>query len=398
MSKRFIIEVYHPNNEQAGDISAFADFNGFSKEINAGLGECIIPLAKEFDYDGAEVKLDNVVKIFVSDKDTEDLNDGRVLLYSGYISLIEPQIDGMTERITIHLLGQYTRFGTDYLKDGATTTLYTDSTDGLTDTPDGDPADIGLITRAVIDRFNAENGKPLFSYNPTTIPLTSTTVHYMFQSKTYRNALDRLSSLAPAGYFFYFDEYDFVHLKPKPTTPTHIFEFGKHFASFRGEKSMETLRNAIIIWNGETDPGTLVYKYYEDATSVAQYGRRTEMHIDPGIADEASADAIAANFLGAMKQPEVKLTVTIFDNNFDDEKGYDIESIQPGDTCRFVGFNNEQLDFVEENMLIRRVDYMTDRVELTIEAVKSGLIDWQNKTSEKVEQEATNGIPASYTT
>jgi hypothetical protein len=284
------------------------------------------------------------------------------------------------------------------LKDGAATTLYTDSGDGLTATPDGDSADIGLITRAVVDRFNEENANPIFNYSPTTIPLTGTTVHYMFQSKTYRNALDKLSMLAPAGYFFYFDEYDFVHLKPKPTTPTHIFEFGKHFASFKGEKSMETLRNAIIIWNGETDPLIAVYKYYENATSVAQYGRRTETYVDPGIADEASADAIAANFLETMKEPEVKLTVTIFDNNFDDVKGYDIESIQPGDTCRFVGFNNEQLDLVQENMLIRRVDYATDRVELTIEAVKSGLIDWQNRTSEQVDQVETNGTPATYST
>jgi hypothetical protein len=350
----------------------------------------------KFDDDRDGIREGNLLKIFVSDKDTVDIAEGSILIYSGYISVVEPYISNNENKLIIRALGQYTRFGNDILKDGANTTLYTDTGAGLS-TVSGSAADVGLVTRAVIDRFNAENGVPVFNYNSLTIPLTSLDVTYMFQNKKYREALDSLSLLSPAGYFFYVDEYDTVHLKPKPTSPTHIFEFGKHFSSLKGNRSMESLRNVIIIWNGETDI-TQVYKSYQDGSSVARYGRRCERYIDSGIGDEASADAIADNFLTLMKEPEIRIYCTIFDNNNDNYKGYDIESIQPGDTCRFVGLDNDKLDLVEDNMLITEVLYYTDRVDLTIEASKNGFADWQEKTKREVDASIADGTPDNYTT
>jgi len=69
-----------------------ANFGEFTKEINAGLGECIIDLAVKFDYQGTELSIGNVVDIIISDKDTT--NEGFRKIYSGYISTIEPFVDG----------------------------------------------------------------------------------------------------------------------------------------------------------------------------------------------------------------------------------------------------------------------------------------------------------------
>jgi len=404
--KKIITHILHSDLTFAKDISDYAVFEGFTKEINSGLGECVIKMAVPFDYDGGEIQLGKYLNIYISDIDTADISDGYVLIYSGYISMIEPQITENSEMIVIHALGEYTKLAIDIMKDGSDTTLYTDSTNGLTPTADGDPADVGLVARGIIDQFSSENADSKLTYTANTIPLTSTNVHYMFQNKTYRDALNKVSSFAPAGYFFYVDENNVVHLKPKPTTPTHVFEFGRHFRTVKGSKSIESLRNGIIIWNGEPEGGAgLVYKSYQDNTSVAQFGRRFERYIDSGIADEASADAIAANFLDLLRQPEVKIYCSIIDNNGSPirpdgipEYGYDIESIQPGDTCRFVGFDNDKLDLTRENMLITRVDYYIDRVELTIEAIKTSFTDWQNKTKKEVDEVATDGTPSSYTT
>jgi hypothetical protein len=405
--KKIITRIYHPDGTLAKDISDIASFDGFTKEINSGLGEAIVKLAVKFDYDGGEIQLGNYLNIYVSDEDTINISDGYVIIYSGYISMIEPYVNGSDESISIHALGEYTKLGLDILKNGANTTLYTDSAAGLTTTADGDAADVGLIARGIIDRFRAENADAKISYSELSIPLTATTVQYMFQNKTYRNAIDKIVGMAPAGYFFYVDEVGLLSLKSKPTTPTHTFEFGKHFSGMRGEKTIESLRNGIIIWNGEPPGADSFYKAYDDATSIAQFGRRIERYVDSGInnyavAGDISGDAIAASFLELMKRPEIKIYCTIFDNNFDSGvdgiTGYDIESIQPGDTCNFVGFDNDKLDLVRENMLITRVEYAIDRVNLTIEAEKTGFADWQEKTKKEVDQVQTDGTPETYTT
>ena len=52
-----------------------------------------------------------------------------------------------------------------------------------------------------------------------------------------------------------------------------------------------------------------------------------------------AADLLGSKFLAESKQPDIKVTCTIIDNA-DGVKGYDIESIQPGETCRFVGYGS----------------------------------------------------------
>lgn len=397
--KKIIAKIYHSDDTLLNEIFDFK-FDGFTKDINSGMGECVLTIAEKFNYSGGGFDLGNYVKLYVSDEDTVNVAGGMVLIYNGYISMIEPYVEGNKEYILVHSIGEYTKLSLDILKNGTATTLYSDSAAGLTVTADGSAADIGLQVRAVIDRFVAENPSAKFTYTQISIPLTSTTAQYMFQSKTYREALDKLREMAPVGYFFYVDEENVVSLKPKPTSPTHRFEFGKHFGALRIEKSMEAIRNVIVIWNGEPGtPGTppCVRKSYENAASISQYGRRTERYVDRGINDVSAADAVAAGFLGSLATPEIKVYCTIFDGN-GSSQGYDIESIQPGDTCTFVGFNDDVANLLQENMLITSVKYTLDKVELTIEAIKSGLVDWQEKTSKQVEQVSGDGTPATYTT
>ena len=369
-------------------------FNGFSKEINSGLGECLITLGEKFDYSGSELNIGNIVDILVSDNQTLEI--GFLKIYSGYISMIEPKVDGAKEEILVHILGHYTKLSTDILKDGTQVVLYSDTTNGLTTTSSGTESDIGLILRAIINRYREETSNPMIYSTINSIPIIGQEALYSISMKTYRDSFDSVCSMLPSGYFWYVDENGLMSIKSKPTTATHNFEFGKHFKSIKIQKSLEKVRNFLLVWNGETGASS-VFNHYQDDVSIYKYGRRAETLIDYGIDDDTSADKIGAKFLAENKDPSVKLTCEIIDNNYDSINGYDIESIQPGDTCTFYNFDSSLSDTLQENMLITKVEYLFNRVLIEVELIKTGLIDWQEKTSVKVEDLASYSVPVTYT-
>ena len=389
MIKTICIKVYGPSGTFLKEWTN-ATFSGFSKEINGGLSECVIELGVPFDYQGADVDVGNIVDIIVSDA---DVPSGR-RVYSGYISLITPHVDGGVEGITVNLLGHYTRLSIDFLKEGVATTLFSDSTVGLTDTGPGDAADIGLIVRGIIDRYRAETANPKIYYSTASVPLAGQTALYTLGLKTYREALDKIISMYASNYFYYIDEDGLLTIKQKPTTPTHTFQLSKDNKSVRIDKSLEKIRNFLLVWNGE-NPG--VFNHYDDEASITKYGRRSEYIEDFGINDDTSADKIGAKFIAENKDPDIKLTCEILDDSIDPINGYDIESVQPGDSCRFVGFNQSLSNIVNDNMLITKVDYTLGRITLTIEMSKSGIINWQDETAKEVNDLRSQGIPPSYT-
>jgi hypothetical protein len=391
--KNLSIKVYTNNGTFLKDWASIANFSGFSKEINSGLGECIIELLVQIDYLGADLAENNRVDILISDKDTS--TDGFVKIYSGYISLIEPSVDGSKESVLVHLLGHYTKLSTDFLKNGSQITLYSDNTNGLTTTASGTSADLGLILRGILDRYIAETENPNVFYSSVSIPLVSQTALYSLSLKTYREAIDSVCSMLPSGYFWFVDEEGMIYIKPKPTTPTHTFQFGKHFKSIKISKSMEKIRNFLLIWNGDPS-GSAIFKYYSDEASIKKYGRRSDFIQDNGITDTSSADKMGAKYIAENKDPSIKLTCEILDNNFDDVNGYNIESIQVGNTCKFINFNSSITDILNDNMLITKVDYLFDRVILEIELIKTGIVDIQNKTTKQVTELKAQGIPATY--
>lgn len=398
MKKTITIRIYKPTGEFLKTWDN-ASFSGFIKEINGGMGECLIDLGEKFDYDGGELQLGNTVEILVSDKQT-NMDEWQVI-YSGYISLYEPYADGQKEGIRVHVLGHYTKLSIDFLKSGSQTTLYTDAAAGVSTTSPSAITDVGIVMRGIIDRYRAETASPKLNYSLGSIPVVSQNLKYTFEQKTYREAMDVVKEAAPTGYYYYVDQFGTVWLKAKATEPKHTFILGKHFKSVNVERSIEKVRNVILIWNGETG-GSKVYKEYKSDASINQYGRRAAGMNDYGIDDEASADNIGNKFIAENKDPDIKVTCEILDDNYYGDynglaAGYDIETIEPGDTCRFIGFAEEFSNIFKDNMMITKINYLVDRVELTIENVQSGIVDLTKRTDEKVNQEAVSGIPVTYT-
>jgi len=397
MDKKVLVKVYRSNGEflKAWDD---ATFEGFSKNINGGLGECVIKLARKWDDygEGFDVKLNNEVQILITDEDTIDTDDKCVRIYSGYISKYTPWVEGAKEGITVTLLGYYTKLAQDILKNSTTTTLYTDATNGLTVTSPGSAADLGLVMRAVMDRYIAETTNPKLHYAKADIPLTSTTALYTFEMMTYQEAIDIVRDLAPADWWWYVNQWHEVLFKTKPSTATHTFIFGRHFHKVYVEKSMEKIKNAMLFWN--TNAGSPLYRFYTDAASITDYGRRVERRIDQDrVGAAGDADKIGEGFVAEHKNPDIKVVVEILDNNEDPNFGYDIESIEPGDTCNFAGFNEKLDETFKENMLITSVDYTLSKAVVTIEPMKAGVVEQAEKVAREVKEINTKDTPASYT-
>jgi len=401
--KQIIVNVYSPSTGALITTWAGANMFGFSKELDGGPGECIISLDKAFDYGGNDLLVGNEVEIRISDKDTLSnvwRGDKARTIYRGYISLIERNIDGHKESVTVHLLGFYTLLSLDILKNGAQTTLYSDAAAGVGTASPAATADIGLMMRGVIDRYRAETANPKISYDIENIPDTGTTGQYTFKQKTYREAMDKIKQMAPSGTHYYIDEDGKIKFTAKPTTPTHRFIFGRHFSKVAVEHSLEKTRNFFVLWNGEPAGGGLdIYKHYEDDDSISMYGRRAQAVNDYGVNDEDAADLIGTKFISESKGPDVKVVCTIIDNNEDENMGYDIESIQPGDTCSFYGFSSQLAEIFDDNMLITAVKYFLDRVEIQVEIKKSGLAKFQEEQDKKIKDIGTDGlgVPESYT-
>jgi len=382
--KQLFIDIFNPLTGEKIATWVNANLNQFVKNINSGLSECIIELPYTFDYSESDIAEGNDVQISISDKDTTPGTTR--IIYSGYISMIEGTISDRKENVLVHLLGYNTMLANDVLRSGTTTTTITYTSE-----------DIGFVMRDLVEKFNLVNGSKL-NYTILTIPDVGSDITYTFKRTFYKDALDKVRSLAPANYFFYIDENNTVNFKPRPTTPTHTFILGRHFSAVKAQRGVEKIKNSLLLWNGEPTVG-VIYKRYEDSNSIALYGRRTEVVDDYGVGDAATADMLAKNFLDENKEPEIVLTVEIMDNTENpDGYGYDIESIQPGDTCSFVGFSEEFAGrYLSANMLITSVTYTLDKVQLTIDPRNIGMIDWQNQTAKNIHEATSDSAPADYT-
>lgn len=75
-----------------------------------------------------------------------------------------------------------------------------------------------------------------------------------------------------------------------------------------------------------------LFKVYEDTVSQGLYGLQAMFKEDERITNEDSMDAIADSILDIKVYPEVRMTLKVADNA-NNARGYDIETIKPGDTC-----------------------------------------------------------------
>lgn len=289
----------------------------FRMVINGGLGEMVIKLARDFDDFGedSDVKLHNRVKVYCYDIDSFT----GVLIYDGYISGYRPVLNEYEEFIEVTLLHYTTEMHNIMLRSGSDTQVIKNSTD---------PAQ---MMKDVIDLYRLDGG--LLRYTETSIDDTSTTVSYTFNTNTVKEAMDKIIELAPQDWYWRVnpDLTVEMHLS-NMNTATHTFAIGKQINNLETWRRAEDIVNTVY-FVGQEDAGTPMYRVYSNSGSIDSYGIHARKVVDQRVTVTGTADSMANRVLNQKINPEIRTIVTILDNNGQDkDKGYDIESIKPGDT------------------------------------------------------------------
>jgi len=205
-------------------------------------------------------------------------------------------------------------------------------------------------------------------YNGGDVDATSSNIEYTFDAETYLNAIERVRQMSPAGWYWFIDTDNFFHFKAKPTTITHTFYWQQQFNEIKVSKNMERMINTVLLDDGTTATN---YREYNNAASQGEFGRRVLQKSEKYYGDTGTMDEEAANIIDTMNEPDIEVRLTLLDNN-KNEYGYDIESIEVGDTVKIEGFEDS---IFEEGMVIKEFTYRIDRMDLVIQPVKIGIFD-----------------------
>jgi len=307
----------------------------FRMVINGGASEVVVRLNRKFDDFGEEVdvKLFNRVEIWCFDRQAPN----GVLLYSGYISGYRPVLEEHREFIEVTILPYVVELSKIMYRDGnGTTEIHHNSVDP------------SIVFKDIINRYVDDGGTIKYytttisgsggiSSNTDSIVNTNTTVSYVYNLYTAKEALDKAIELAPEHWFWRVDPDNIIYLKESDlNTADHTLLVGKHITGMETWRRAEDLVNRVyFVGEEDTQTGEQMYRVYSNTGSIDSYGINAEKKVDQRVSVELTADIMANRILNQKKDPEIRTTLTIPDDNGSDSyKGYDIESIKPGQTIR----------------------------------------------------------------
>lgn len=357
-------------------------FNSFRKTINGGLSELSLSLARPFDDfgEGEDIDFMNHVEIWIVDK--ESGAEGQ-LIYSGFIDTYEP-FAGSREGVTVNCLGYVTRLAEVLYKNGTTITITHNSTDP------------SAMIKAIIDRYNVEDTKSRISYSASSVVSTGTAASYTFVMQNCLEAIDKARELAPSGWWWYVDENNILWFDHQHPQASHTFTFRKDVTDIRVNKNVRDVVNQVVLWNGlQAKDANFLCRSYKDNASINTYHLKTYQHTDSRVTQSATMDLWGNAFLEARKDPNVKVTMKVVDSN-SNSLGYDIESINPGDTCRVLNLPTTST-VLGDNMVITSVTYQLDSVTIELEELRQKLSQKFSDVSKQQQDHLYADGPSSYT-
>ena len=352
--KRFIFKAYDATGGFISTIPDIADNPKFTSYINGGLGDMTFKLPRSISQfeEGTVIKQNNQIKVVCIDADAPT---GRTI-YNGYISKYTPTLQEGKEFITVTCLGYISETQRIMAEDasGNTTLTYLSY----------DPSN---ILKSIIDKSVAKGGHG--NYGVSSVKLTGSVVSYKFNTYLIKECLEKISELAPSGWNYFLDADNVISFKGRDATANHLFTLGKDVISIIPEKSAENMCNCLYFTGGDV-LGVPIYKKYERASSIATYGLHAEKYVDSRVTDLTTMDIIANAYLDGKDAPETRTTLTIRDNNADDGKGYDIESVKPGDTCKVIGWSSRDTSLWDVGIWdVDKWDYNLANVSMIVQQI-----------------------------
>lgn len=229
---------------------------------------------------------------------------------------------------------------------------------------------------------------------------TGSTLTYTVNTQSVLEVINVIKDLSPSGYYWYVNQGEnYIQFKKKSDLPKHTFSLNKDILDAKFEKRIEGIINTIYFTGGDTGSGTNLFKKYTKSDSIEKYGVKSVKYNDTRVISTVTSDAIANNILASNSEPELRVTLEVLDSNNEQGLGYDIESIQVGDTVAvrnitqqvglsvwdvgrwddaYFDFNIYNLSSL--NMQVQRIEYKQDRAILYASTIPTDI----NKRIEEI--------------
>lgn len=353
--KKYSMKIYDKTGSVYKGVVTIVGGLSFQKRVNAGLGY----LQLQIPQDSIEVDFLDEIQIWVQDRDTPGLQ-----IYSGYIDEVSDRLSLDESSKVVNGVGYCARLAYTLDWDGSSLSQVRNSVDPSNAIED------------VIDYYQSNESDTRITYTGDSIDSTGLTISYTSNNKMCLETISRMKELSGSNWYFYIGVDNVLQFHEYPTSSTHKFVLGKDIGQIVKRKSSLPIVNNLIFWNGitdNTDPSYLQNIYYSPS-SVSAYWGRYSLLTDGRVSNSTTADNLGAAYVEANKNPNVSLEFSVNDNNYGD--GYDIESINPGDTC--VILNVEDSDINEVVFRITGVDYSPSSARVYVE-------DSRDLTSRKLE-------------
>jgi hypothetical protein len=188
---------------------------------------------------------------------------------------------------------------------------------------------LDTIVKSILD---TNPGK--ITYNAGSIDYTGVSPTLKFQLNTKLEGIKSAFTQTPEGFYWYVDIGENVlYMKQNQPIVNHVFIKGRHLSEVNIERSGENLRNRIYFVGGDTGSGVL-YKVYEDAAAIADFGLATYRITDRRFTVAAHAQRYAQKVLSRYARPVYTSTITV------PSSVYNIEDIKLGHNIAFRNFGN----------------------------------------------------------
>lgn len=394
VKKTATFRIYDITGTYIGNITN-ATFDSFRKVMNGGLGDLNITLAMGFAecYTSAYTVPGNRVEMVVVDAETPASG---TVMYSGFILTRSPQISGDKEKVVLTCRGHAAKFPFLPLKNGTTTVLRTDTTNGLTTGATASAATLDKIFKAIIDRYRAETLYPAINYSSGSIDAFTETLTYTFKTKNLTFPINQVNKNAPVGTYWRVGADNIVYFNKRSTTPDHILTLGAHFEEITDNETLDGMINREHFSYNGSPPGSA--KLFSNAASAAQYGDWWDWHVDGRYTVLAEVTRVANATLDANSIPPRRTVVKVPDSNGDRLLGYDIEKFEPGQTVRIMNLpTGAQLNF-PSMFQIAAMDYALGYALLELNTPLDDLAREVARIEAEGQEDVTENVPTSYTT
>jgi hypothetical protein len=345
--KQVFIKLYASDGTYKGVFFDFS-FTSFTTQLNAGLGDLTVTLNRKFD-DTSFITPGDELRIFIADGESPT----GTRIFSGEVDDILSTVDS-EENVSVNCSGYTVELALGLYREGTVVRKEFDS------------QDLSDHIKDILDQYQTNNSTAKITYTGSSIESAGKSRVLNLYANTYLEGIKQAVSKADEGYYFFVDANNVFNFKQVSSTADHFFILGKDIARLIVSENTRQTRSDYLFYNGqvEDDPG-LLFKAYNEASAPVE--DRWERVRDARFSDEDSVDDKAARYFSIYGQAVSSVKARIVDSNI--AGGFDIESVQVGDTCRFL--NTESTANVAGLKIITQITYSINYIDIVTEDIEA---------------------------